>query len=155
MIGRAERLEGVEACANLQRVWLGDNLLQSLAGIQNCPKLWTLDVSKNHVRCRTVVSVAACAACARLTPLLSPQLTSVSSLAHFDALGRVDLSHNHLSLPSLSHIRDVHIVELYTEGNEETQLPGSDAAARRRALVALLPRVWVLDGKVRVRPKRV
>lgn len=76
------------------------------------------------------------------------QLTSVAALAAFDALGFVDVRNCALDLPALAALRDVHIARLDARGNAAL-VDAQGEGGRRRRLIFLLPRVWVLDDQVR------
>ena len=111
-----DSMSGLEECDRLHTLFLSYNKIKRLSSIADCP-LWRLDASHN-------------------------ELTSIGEMARFAAFGFLDLSFNNLSVEEVKELRDVQIFSLTLRHNPRIdQIP-----FRRKLLVNLLPKVWILDG---------
>lgn len=109
-------MSGLEECSRLHTLFLSHNNVTRLTSISECP-LWRLDASHN-------------------------ELTSITEMARFAAFGFLDLSFNNLSADEIKQLREVQIFSLSLQHNPQLdRIP-----FRRKLLVNLLPKVWILDG---------
>ena len=111
-----DSMSGLEECINMHTLFLSYNKINQLTSIADCP-LWRLDATHNG-------------------------LTSISEMARFAAFGFLDLSFNNLSIEEIKELREVKIFSLTLRHNPDIdKIP-----FRRKLLVNLLPKVWILDG---------
>ena len=111
-----DNMSGLEECIRLHTLFISYNGIKRLSSISDCP-LWRLDASHN-------------------------KLTSIIEMTRFAAFGFLDLSFNNLSVEEIRHLREVHVFSLSLQHNPELdRIP-----FRRKLLINLLPKVWILDG---------
>ena len=74
------------------------------------------------------------------------QLQNLGCLSNLPCMGYLNVSDTGVTFQQLLPLRSMFIVELFTDGNSELEVPGLTRVQNRLVLVHLFPRVWVLNG---------
>jgi hypothetical protein len=106
-------------CPRLQTIFLSDNKLENLSGIERAPALWNLDVSNNSI-------------------------TNVDGLCHIPAAGWLNLSKNNLTYGEVAKLVHIPLINVILEDNLAL-LNGVSRAQYRTNLIYLLPKAWMID----------
>jgi hypothetical protein len=112
--------ETFKDCPNLHTIFLGENKLESLAGIENAAALWHLNASKNGI-------------------------TTVVGLGLIPAIGWLDLSHNNLTYSEVGNLVHIPMIDIVLENNPALTEGGIAHSQYRMNVVYLLPKVWMVD----------
>ena len=119
---RLETLHGFDLCTSVVALFASHNQLPSVDGVGDCRQLWRLDVSHNR-------------------------LSSLEGLSSFAALGYVNVEHNDLTWGALQPLARVNLIQLELRAGNPRVCAGLSELHYRACVVALLPRLWVLDGQ--------
>ena len=120
---KVETLSGFDVCTSLTALYASHNQLTDLDGVDDCRQLWRLDVSHN-------------------------QVASLEGVSTFTALGYLNVEHNKLTWASLQPLARVNLIQLDIQrGNTGLQLGSLTDLQFRACVMAVLPRLWVLDGQ--------